>query len=85
MFVLIRLSLLIYILFGLAWDRSSLIENLSNEYNFINLIPELVEKKEPPIITKIKNKKNKLLGVLINEITILDILLVIENKIEKKL
>jgi hypothetical protein len=66
-------------------ERSSLIENLINKYNFKNLIPELVEKKDPPIITKIKNKKNKLFGVLFNEIPILDILLAIENKIEEKL
>ena len=48
-------------------------------------MPELVEKKEPPMITKIKNKKNKLFGVLFNEIPILDILLAIENKIKEKL
>ena len=70
---------------GLTCERSSLIENLINKYNFKNLIPELVEKKDPPIITKIKNKKNKLFGVLFKEIPILDMLLAIENKIKEKL
>ena len=49
-------SLFIYILYGLTFDTNSLIANLKSEYNFTNLIPELVEKKDPPIITIIKKK-----------------------------
>ena len=49
-----------------------------------NLIPELVEKKEPPIITKIKNKKDNDDGVFFNESPILDTLLAIENRIRLK-
>tara|TARA_B100000427_G_C15061078_1_gene399889 strand:- start:154 stop:360 length:207 start_codon:yes stop_codon:yes gene_type:complete len=50
-----------------------------------NLIPELVEKKDPPIITIIKNKNHKLEAELLNEIPILDILLVKEKSIDEKL
>ena len=39
---------------GLACDKSSLKENFVKRYIFKNLIPELVETREPPIITKIK-------------------------------
>ena len=48
-------------------------------YNFINLNPELVEKKEPPIITN--NKKMKLIfsGILSKENPILETLLDNEN------
>ena len=49
-----KVSLLAKTCLGLAWERSSLKEYLINECILINLIPELVEKKEPPIITSIK-------------------------------
>ena len=38
---------------GFAWDTSSLIENLNSKKSLENLRPELVEKKEPPIIIRI--------------------------------
>tara|TARA_B100001057_G_scaffold806_1_gene757 strand:- start:147 stop:329 length:183 start_codon:yes stop_codon:yes gene_type:complete len=55
------------------------------EYIFINLNPELVEKKDPPIITNIKNIKCRFVNSLFKEIPILDILLKIENTIFIKL
>ena len=54
-------------------------ENLIKEYIFINLSPELVEKKDPPIITKSRNINWRLLNSLFKEIQILEILLKIEN------
>ena len=47
-------NLLIKTFFGLLKDKIWFNEYLKSEYILINLIPELVEKKEPPIITKIK-------------------------------
>ena len=70
---------------GLAWDNNSLMEYLNNAYNLKNLKPELVEKKEPPIITNKINKKFKLLGVSFKEIPTFETLLVIAKKIEVKL
>ena len=61
------------------------IENFNKLKTFINLIPELVEKKEPPITTMIKKKYIKLFGVSSNEMPIFDILLTIETKITGKL
>ena len=66
-------------------DSKSFIENFIRVNNFINLIPELVEKKEPPMITKIKKINIKLLGVSLNEIPIFEILLDIATKIVGKL
>ena len=71
-------------LFGLECETSSLIENLNNKNNLKNLIPELVEKKEPPIIIKIKKIKDKSFGT-IKEKPILEIELQIARKIEEKL
>ena len=65
--------------FGLTWDIKLFKENLNSTYNLINLIPELVEKKEPPIITKIKKINDKLFGVLFKEKPIFEILLDILN------
>ena len=48
---------------GLECETNSLIENLNNKNNLKNLIPELVEKKDPPIIIRIKNIKDKSLGI----------------------
>ena len=64
---------------GLECERSSFIENFSKEYIFINLIPELVEKKEPPIITKIKKINDKFFGLLSIEKPIFEMLLVKQN------
>ena len=60
-------------------------ENLIKLKIFITLIPELVEKKDPPIITITKKINIRLLGVLENEIPMFDILLVIATKIVGKL
>jgi len=47
-------SLFINILFGLLNERIWFIEYFVKEYNFKNLKPELVEKKEPPTMTNNK-------------------------------
>ena len=60
-------------------------ENFNKLKIFITLIPELVEKKEPPITTIIKKINIKLLGVSLNEIPIFDILLDMATKIVGKL
>ena len=67
-------KLVLNMYFGLATKKSSLKENLINNINFINLIPELVEKRPPPII--VRNKKNiyKLSGLLLKPMPILEIL-----------
>tara|TARA_Y100000992_G_scaffold185661_1_gene125576 strand:+ start:629 stop:853 length:225 start_codon:yes stop_codon:yes gene_type:complete len=54
---------------------------LNKEYILINLRPELVEKKDPPIITKIKNIKFRLGCSLFNEKPILEILLEIAKRL----
>ena len=56
-----KLILFVKICLGLVWERSSLIENFVKLNNLKNLKPELVEKKDPPIITKIKNITSSLL------------------------
>ena len=48
-------------------------------------MPELVEKKEPPIITSIKKIKDKLLGELFNENPVFEILLVKDKNNSLKL
>ena len=58
-----------------------MIEYLNSEYIFKNLIPELVEKKEPPIITKIKKTKDRLDVLSLKENPILNLV----NKIPKHL
>ena len=50
----------------------------------ININPELVEKKDPPIITKIKYIKLKLDWSKFKEKPTLDMLLDIDNKILEK-
>ena len=59
-------------------------ENLNNKNNLKNLIPELVEKKDPPIIIKIKNINDKSLDTF-KEKPIFEIELQIAKKIEEKL
>jgi len=59
-------------------------EYLNNEYTLINLRPELVEKKDPPIITKIKNIKSRLVCEVSNAKPILDILLESDNRLFEK-
>ena len=48
-------------------------------------MPELVEKKEPPIITSIKKINDKLLGELFNENPAFEILLVKDKNNSLKL
>ena len=84
-FSFINVTLLEYIWFGLVCERRLFSENLINVKTFITLIPELVEKKEPPIITKIRNKNFKFNGVSKNEIPIFDTLLDIAANIDGKL
>ena len=73
------------IFFGFAWDIRLLIENLNKENIFRKRIPELVEKKDPPIITSIKNKTDILSGVLPKENPKFEILLVRSKNTELKL
>ena len=63
------------IFLGLACEIKLFNENLNKTYIFKNLSPELVEKKEPPIITKSKNIKDKFLGLLPKEKPTFEILL----------
>ena len=70
-------------LFGFEWETNSLIENLNNKNNLKNLIPELVEKKDPPIIIIIKNINERFSGIL-NEKPIFETELHIARKSEEK-
>ena len=56
---------------------------MNKEKIFINLKPELVEKKDPPIMTKIKKINDKLLFSEEIEKPIFDILLDIDKKFSK--
>ena len=71
------------ILFGLECETSSFKENLNKRRILKNLIPELVEKKDPPIIIKIKNINDKSLGISFEK-PIFEIELQIPKKIEEK-
>ena len=82
--ILEKTNLFINTFFGLLNERIWLIEYLVKEYIFKNLKPELVEKKEPPMITKIKNKRDKLCWSFSKENPILDMLLVIDKKLIEK-
>ena len=77
--------LLIYTFFGLLYDNISLIEYLNNEYIFKNLIPELVEKNDPPIITSIKKTNDRFDELLSKEKPILETLLVSDRSNSLKL
>ena len=81
----INVTLFEYIWFGFVCDNKLFKENFNKLKIFITLIPELVEKKEPPITTIIKKINIKLLGVSLNEIPIFEILLDIATKIVGKL
>ena len=59
-------------------------KKLDKQY-FKNLIPELVEKKEPPIITKIRKINDKLLELSSSESPILETLLVRDKNTPLKL
>jgi|TARA_Y100000816_G_scaffold224311_1_gene169200 hypothetical protein len=66
-------------------DKRLLIENFNKLKILITLKPELVEKKEPPIITKINNIKVKFFGVSENDNPIFETLLDMATKIVGKL
>ena len=70
-------------LFGFEWETNSFIENLNNKNNLKNLIPELVEKKDPPTIIKIKNIKDRSLGT-VEENPMFDIELHMARKSDEK-
>ena len=74
-----------YIWKGFVCDNKLFIENFSKLKTLINLKPELVDRKEPPIITKIKKIKVKFDELLSNEIPMFETLLVIDISKFKKL
>tara|TARA_Y100000813_G_scaffold62925_1_gene44337 strand:+ start:400 stop:618 length:219 start_codon:yes stop_codon:yes gene_type:complete len=69
---------------GFACDTSSFIENLKSKKSLENLRPELVEKKDPPIIIRIIKIKVRFSGTS-NENPIFDIELHIDKKSVEKL
>ena len=83
--ILEKTNLFIYTFFGLLKERIWLIEYLVKEYIFKNLKPELVEKKDPPIITSKINIKFKLVWLTSSEIPIFEILLTKDKKLYVKL
>ena len=82
--IFVKINLFIKTFFGLLKDKIWFRENLNREYIFINLRPELVEKKDPPIITKIRYMKFKFSWAEPNEKPILVILLIIAKRFTKK-
>ena len=69
---------------GLLKDRIWFIENIKSEYILINLKPELVDKKDPPIITKIKYINVRLGWLELILKPIFEILLETDNKFIEK-
>ena len=69
---------------GFACDTSSFIENLKSKKSFENLRPELVEKKDPPIIIRIIKINIRFWGTS-REKPILEIELQIAKKSKEKL
>ena len=61
-----------------------MIEYLNNEYILINLKPELVEKNEPPIITKINKIKLKFVLSEFKEKPIFETLVDIDKRFTEK-
>ncbi len=83
--ILEKTNLFINTFLGLLKERIWLIEYLVNEYIFKNLKPELVEKKDPPIITSKIYIKFKLFWFISSEIPIFEILLTKDKKLYVKL
>ena len=83
--ILEKTSLFINTFFGLLKERIWLIEYFVREYIFKNLKPELVEKKDPPIITSKIYIKFKLAWSTSREIPILEMLLTKDKKLDVKL
>ena len=77
-------SLFEWTFFGFACETSSFIENLNNKKSFENLNPELVEKKDPPIIIRIIKIKVRFWGTS-KENPMLEIELQIDKKSKEKL
>ena len=69
---------------GFACETSSFIENLKSKKSFENLRPELVEKKDPPIIIRIIKINIRFWGTS-REKPILEIELQIAKKSKEKL
>ena len=83
--IFVKNSLFMKIFFGLLKDKIWLIEYFVKEYIFKNLKPELVEKKDPPIITSKIYIKFKLVWSTWSEIPIFEILLTKDKKLNEKL
>ena len=79
--ILEKTNLFINTFLGRLKERIWLIEYLVKEYIFKNLKPELVEKKDPPIITSERYIKCKLAWSTSIEIPILEILLTKDKKL----
>ena len=80
-----KVTLFKYIWFGFVLESKLFKEYLSKLNILITLKPELVEKKDPPIITKIRKIKDKFEGIFSKEIPKFETLLDKETKIFKKL
>ena len=80
----INVTLFEYIWFGFVCDNKLFKENFNKLKIFITLIPELVEKKEPPMIIKIRKIKDKSLGTL-REKPMFEMELEIASKSDEKL
>ncbi len=83
--ILFKDNLFEYTWLGFEWDNKLFKENFIKVKTFITLKPELVEKKEPPSITRIRKTKTRFLGTFSNEIPMFETLLAIETNIFKKL
>ena len=77
-------NLFIKTFLGLAFDIISFKEKLNKETSFRKRSPELVEKKDPPIIINIKKINDRYCGVSFKETPIFDTLLNIDKKIIEK-
>ena len=82
--ILEKTNLFINTFFGRLKERIWLIEYLVKEYIFKNLKPELVEKKDPPIITSNIYIKCKLVWSTSREMPILEMLLTKDKKLNVK-
>ena len=82
--ILVKINLFIKTFLGRLNDKIWLREYLKREQILINLKPELVEKKDPPIITKTKNIIIKFGCSVSKEKPIFDILLDMDNKFIEK-
>ena len=83
--ILEKTNLFINIFLGLLKESIWLMEYLVKEYIFKNLKPELVEKKDPPMITSKIYIKFKLVWSISSEIPMFEILLTKDKKLYVKL